>query len=371
MNDSNRPLIKPLTSWWYSTTELPLISGPCSAESEEQVFETASRLKESGRVDLLRAGIWKPRTRPGAFQGVGEIGLQWLSRVRKELKMPVTTEVANASHVELCLKYGVDVLWIGARTTVNPFSVQEIADALRGVDIPVIIKNPLNPDLQLWIGAIERLQDAGIDKIIAMHRGFSYYGKGLYRNKPMWEIPIALKSELPHLPIFCDPSHICGNRELLLQVAQKALDLGMSGLMLEAHPDPDNALSDAKQQVTPDALISLIDQLNIRSGESFDPLLQNKLSEHRIEIDKLDEEIIQLIAQRMKIAEGIGDYKREHNMTIFQLDRYMEIMKTRSSWAKDLGLSDDFIRQFLEQLHKESIRTQTKIMNTSGKENIN
>jgi chorismate mutase len=355
--------IAPIDSWWYSTEKLRLISGPCSAETEEQVFETARQLKESGRVDLLRAGIWKPRTRPGAFQGVGEIGLKWLDRVRRELKMPVTTEVANASHVELCLKYGVDVLWIGARTTVNPFSVQEIADALKGVDIPVIVKNPLNPDLQLWIGAIERLQDAGIEKIVAMHRGFSYYGKGLYRNKPMWEIPIALKSEMPHLPVFCDPSHISGNRELLFQVAQKALDL-----MLESHPNPDQALSDAKQQVTPEALISLIDQLNIRSADSFDPVLQNRLSTHRIEIDKLDEEIIQLIAQRMKIAEGIGDYKREHNMTIFQLDRYMEIMKTRTSWATDLGLSDDFIKHFLEQLHKESIRTQTKIMRTSGKE---
>jgi chorismate mutase len=368
MNDSNRSKITPIESWWYSTNKLRLISGPCSAETEEQVFETASKLKLSGQVDLLRAGIWKPRTRPGAFQGVGEIGLEWLARVRRELQMPVTTEVANANHVELCLKYGIDVLWIGARTTVNPFSIQEIADALQGVEIPVIVKNPLNPDLQLWIGAIERLQDAGITKIIAMHRGFSYYGKGLYRNKPMWEIPIALKSEMPHLPVFCDPSHITGKRELLLQVAQKALDLGMSGLMLESHPDPDNAWSDARQQVTPDGLISLIDQLNIRSVENFDPILQNKLASHRSEIDKLDEEIIQLIAQRMKIAEGIGDYKREHNMTIFQLDRYMEIMKTRSSMAKDLGLSDDFIRQFLEQLHKESIRTQTKIMNTTGKE---
>jgi len=355
--------LKPLNEWWFGSNPLKLISGPCSAESEEQLMHTATLLKATGRVDLLRAGIWKPRTRPGAFQGVGEIGLRWLSEVKKNLDIPVTTEVANAAHVELCLKYGVDVLWIGARTTVNPFSVQEIADSLRGVDIPVIIKNPLNPDLELWIGAIERLHEAGIDKIIAMHRGFSYYGKGLYRNKPMWEIPIALKSQFPELPVFCDPSHICGRRDILEQVAQKALDLGFSGLMLESHHNPDRALSDAKQQVTPSDLVSMLDRLNVRSNDTLDPILTSNLASLRADIDKIDEEIIQLIAQRMRIAEGIGDYKREHNMTIFQLDRYMEILKTRSELAKELGISEEFIRKYLEQLHKESIRTQTKVMN--------
>ncbi|MEY3398253.1 MAG: hypothetical protein RL220_847 [Bacteroidota bacterium] len=354
--------IRPLDQWWFGEGDLRLISGPCSAESEDQLMRTATELRDSGRVHLLRAGIWKPRTRPGAFQGVGEPGLAWLSRVREELGMPVTTEVANAAHVELCLKYGVDVLWIGARTTVNPFSVQEIADALRGVDIPVMIKNPLNPDLQLWMGAVERIREAGIDKIIAIHRGFSYYGKGLYRNKPMWEMPIALKSQFPELPVFCDPSHITGKRELLFQVAQKALDLGMEGLMLESHITPDQAWSDAAQQVTPSALISLLDKLQVRTGSTGDVMLLNKLAALRADIDKIDEEIVHLIAQRMKVAEGIGEYKRDHNMTIFQLDRYNEIMATRSALAAQLGLSEEFVRIFLEQLHKESIRSQTRVM---------
>jgi chorismate mutase len=314
-------------------------------------------------VDLLRAGIWKPRTRPGAFQGVGEIGLQWLSRVRKELKMPVTTEVANASHVELCLKYGVDVLWIGARTTVNPFSVQEIADALRGVDIPVIIKNPLNPDLQLWIGAIERLQDAGIDKIIAMHRGFSYYGKGLYRNKPMWEIPIALRTAYPNITLICDPSHICGRRDLLQRVAQKAMDLGFDGWMIESHLDPDNALSDAAQQITPETLNAMLSEIEIRQPHSDDLTFTHRLQSIRSRIDKVDEEIIHLIGKRMRITEELGHFKRDESVTIFQIDRWKEILESRTMLAEQVGLSKEFITQYLEQLHKESIRKQTKVMN--------
>lgn len=358
--------IEPLQSWWPSADLPRLISGPCSAETAPQVLETARRLKATGRVHLLRAGIWKPRTRPNSFEGVGEIGLEWLRAAKEETGMLTTTEVATAAHVDLCLKYGVDVLWIGARTTVNPFSVQEIAEALRGVDIPVIVKNPINPDLQLWIGALERIHGAGIRKLAAMHRGFSHYGKSMYRNQPMWEIPIALKAHFPHLPILCDPSHICGRRDLLAAVSQKAMDLGMDGLMLESHITPDEAWSDARQQITPEALDALIAALNIRAATSEDPIFANELQALRARIDKLDEEVIQMLGQRMALAREIGEYKKEHHITILQLERWKEIMSTRSVWAHELGLTDDFVQKFLEQLHKESIRHQTQVMNSAS-----
>jgi chorismate mutase len=355
--------IEPANIWWPSREKPFLISGPCSVETEEQLIETSVALAREGKTHLLRGGIWKPRTRPDSFEGVGEIGLAWMVNARRESGLPIITEVATAGHVELCLKHNFDAIWIGARTTVNPFSVQEIADALKGTSIPVIVKNPVNPDLQLWIGAIERIHRAGINKIIAMHRGFSHFGDSIYRNKPMWEIPIALKTQFPELSIFCDPSHICGRRDLLAQVAQKALDLRMDGLMLESHRDPDNAWSDAAQQVTPEKLTDLIKGLSIRNANSDDEKYTNELHALRSRIDKVDEEIIQLISKRMKITEELAHYKKEHHVTILQVERWKEIIEGRTMLAEKLGLSKEFIDKYLEQLHKESIRTQERIMN--------
>jgi len=354
--------IQPLQSWWPGHSKPLLISGPCSAETEEQVLETAQRLARTGKVHLLRAGLWKPRTRPDSFEGVGEIGLIWLKHAREITGLPFATEVATAQHVETCLKYGADVLWIGARTTVNPFSVQEIADALKGVDIPVIVKNPLNADLQLWLGALERVNRAGVTKLAAMHRGFSFYREKKYRNRPLWEIPIALKALHPELPVFCDPSHISGRRDLLQEVSQQALDLGMSGLMLESHITPDQAWSDATQQITPEALSELIDCLHIRHSQESSQST-DQLTILRKEIDKFDEDIIQLIAQRMQVSEQVGVFKAAQNLQPFDVERWNEIRRTRSQWARDLALSDDFIFNYLDQLHNESLRKQTHVMN--------
>ncbi len=367
VNPSNKTLqISPISQWWPTNQQPLLIAGPCSAETKEQVLQTALRLKKSNKSALLRAGIWKPRTRPNSFEGVGEIGLEWLAEAKELTGLPTTVEVATAQHVELALKHKVDVLWIGARTTVNPFSVQEIADALKGVSIPVLVKNPVNPDLQLWLGAIERIMHAGIHSIAAIHRGFSFQGPSIYRNKPMWEIPISLKALHPEIPIFCDPSHICGRRDLLLSVAQKAMDLGMTGLMIESHIDPDNAWSDAKQQITPETLQELIENLAIRNTSAPQDIVDQELLKYRKEIDYIDEKIIELLGDRMKIAEAIGEYKKEKNITILQLDRWKEIMQTRSEWSKEVGLTDEFTKNYLEQLHKESIRTQTRVMNSKG-----
>ena len=340
-----------------------LISGPCSVESEEQYIETAIQLAKTGRVHLLRGGIWKPRTRPDAFEGVGAKGLPWMISAREACGLPVMTEVANAEHVELCLKHGLDAVWIGARTTVNPFSVQEIADALRGVDIPVFVKNPVNPDLQLWMGALERMQRAGITRLAAIHRGFSHVGDSIYRNKPMWEIPIALRTEFPNLTLICDPSHICGRRDLLQAVAQKAIDLNMDGWMIESHLNPDAALSDAAQQIVPEVLIAMMDSMQVRNAQSDDLKFINELQSLRSRIDKVDEEIIHLLGKRMRITEELGRFKKEESVTIFQIDRWKEILETRTMLAEQVGLSKEFILKYLEQLHKESIRTQTRVMN--------
>jgi chorismate mutase len=340
-----------------------VIAGPCSAESEVQVHETAAALAAAGRTSLLRAGIWKPRTRPGSFQGFGEEALPWLVDAGRAHGLPTTTEVANAHHVEMCLKAGVDVLWIGARTTVNPFSVQEIADALKGVDIPVIVKNPINPDLELWIGAIERLSNSGIQRIMAMHRGFSGLNTGGFRNAPLWEIPIALRTALPDLPIICDPSHITGDRSKLAIVAQKALDLGMIGLMIETHPRPDDALSDAAQQITPQALTELLEGLNIRSSAVENPLVENALAVLRSRIDELDNQIVRLLAQRMHVVGDIGAYKKEKGITILQVERWKEIMESRGHLGASLQLDETLLRQYLELIHASSIRLQSRIMN--------
>ncbi|MFN8865530.1 MAG: chorismate mutase [Flavobacteriales bacterium] len=361
VSDHNPDLLSADT-WWPGATRPFLISGPCSAETEEQVLATATRLKATGLVHALRAGLWKPRTRPDSFEGVGKDGIPWLIAAREATGIPVMTEVATTEHVELCLNAGIDMLWIGARTTVNPFSVQEIAEALRGVDIPVLVKNPMNADLQLWIGGIERIHRSGVRRIAAIHRGFSFYGEKRYRNRPLWEIPIGLKSLHPEIPIFCDPSHITGRRAMLAEVAQQAMDLGMNGLMIESHITPDEAWSDAAQQITPEALAELIGQLQLRTARP-DQFTSDELELLRAEIDKFDEEIIGLIAQRMMVSERVGEYKAVHHMQPFDVERWNEIRRTRSGWAKDLGLSDEFIMRYLEQLHNESLRRQTRVMN--------
>lgn len=352
-----------ISQWPFEFPHPFIISGPCSAESEDQVVQTAQKLADSGRVHLLRAGIWKPRTRPNSFEGIGEPALDWLIKAKEVTGLPVCTEVANAFHVEKCLEVGVDVLWVGARTTVNPFSVQEIADALRGVDIPVMVKNPINPDLQLWIGALERLHLSGITKMAAIHRGFSSYGEKKYRNQPMWEIPIALMTQHPELPVICDPSHITGKRELLFEVAQRAMDMGMHGLMIESHPDPDKALSDRAQQVVPEALIEILDQLRVRNGGQMPEGGRGELQRLREHIDHIDHEILHLIGQRMDAAQKIGEFKKENNMMVLQLTRWKAIVESRCKWAVDFDLSTEFMEKYLEQIHKESIRVQTRVMN--------
>ncbi|SDZ89620.1 chorismate mutase [Pedobacter hartonius] len=355
--------IQPLESWLNIKNEPLIISGPCSAETEEQLLSTAHLLAATGKVSVLRAGIWKPRTRPGEFEGIGSIGLEWLKRAKAETGLPTAVEVATAKHVEEALAAGVDILWIGARSTANPFTVQEIADALKGTDIPVLIKNPVNPDISLWIGALERINNAGITKIGAIHRGFSSYEKSSFRNEPMWELAIQLKTLCPTLPIINDPSHICGNRELIPYIAQKALDLDMQGLMIESHIDPSVAWTDAKQQVTPSALEELVSRLSVRDPESNNADFTDKLVELRQKIDKIDDLLIQKLGERMAIVEKIGEYKRDNKVTILQVNRWDEILKKGSAFAKALKLDLNFTEKFLELVHGESIRKQTEIMN--------
>ena len=358
--------IQPIASW-LNVTKPIIISGPCSAESESQMLSTAKKLASLNKVHVLRAGIWKPRTRPGEFEGAGEAGLEWLIAAKKETGLPVTTEVANVAHVEACLKAGVDILWMGARTTVNPFSVQEIANALKGVDIPVMVKNPVNPDLELWIGALERLNRAGITKLVAIHRGFSSFDKnGPFRNAPMWDIPIELKVRHPELEIICDPSHISGQRDLIPFVAQKALDLDMVGLMIESHINPDAALSDAKQQVTPSALGKILEDLIVRTASSESKKFKDKLTTLREQIDRLDDEIMNHFSARMKISEQIGKYKSENNVTILQVARWDEIIQTRVAQGRAMGLSEEFLNNWLKLIHQESITVQQKVMNKNS-----
>ncbi|MCE2733596.1 MAG: bifunctional 3-deoxy-7-phosphoheptulonate synthase/chorismate mutase type II [Flammeovirgaceae bacterium] len=355
--------LTPIQNWLPHPGRPLIISGPCSAETESQTVTTCKQLAATGKVHALRAGIWKPRTRPGQFEGVGEVGLQWLMAARHETGLPVTTEVATAAHVEACLKAGVDILWVGARTTVNPFSVQEIADALKGVDIPVMVKNPVNPDLELWIGALERLNKAGITKMAAIHRGFSSFDKGPFRNAPMWELAIELKTRIPELDIICDPSHITGARDLISFVSQKGLDLDMAGLMIESHITPDAAWSDAKQQVTPAALNKILEGLIVRQASSDNKNFKDTLTTLREKIDQLDDDIMHKLAERMKISEKIGQYKKENNVTILQVSRWEEIIHTRVAMALVMGISESFSKEFLKLIHNESIQIQTKVMN--------
>ena len=355
--------ITPVCSWLEGAKRPLMIAGPCSAESEIQMMTTAKSIAEIDKKIIYRAGIWKPRTRPNSFEGVGSIGLQWMKKVKQETGLLTATEVANASHVEGCLKAGIDILWIGARTTVNPFSVQEIADALKGVDIPVFVKNPVNPDLQLWLGALERVNQAGVTKIAAIHRGFHSYAITPFRNDPKWEIAIELRTLCPDLPIICDPSHICGNTELIPYIAQKALDMDMHGLMIETHCMPSVALSDAKQQLTPVQLKVLIEKLVVRKSNSENVEFKSKLDELRESINRTDDELLHILMNRMKVVEKIGTYKKENNVTILQTNRWESLLNERMETATMMGLSEEFIRTLYVLIHEESIRRQTEIMN--------
>ncbi len=348
-------------NWTNGNYSALLIAGPCSAESPQQLKTVASHIHGMG-INILRAGVWKPRTRPNSFEGKGISALEWLRNIKQEVPIKVATEVASPQHVEACLQYGVDVLWIGARTTVNPFMVQEIANALQGVDVPVLIKNPINPDLALWQGAIERIFKSGNGKIAAIHRGFSSYQKSKFRNIPTWQIAIELKSNFPSLPLICDPSHITGNRDLILEVSQKALDLGYDGLMIETHPNPDEALSDADQQVSLSGLSEIIGQLRFTKKHSSDALFVSQLEQLREKIDQLDQELVEILSMRRHLIEKIGDYKRENNVTVFQLERWNEILDTRTEWGNKKQLSSEFIQEIYKAIHDESIRLQTEIM---------
>ncbi|RRD80452.1 3-deoxy-7-phosphoheptulonate synthase [Alloprevotella sp. OH1205_COT-284] len=341
------------------TAQRPLvIAGPCSAETEEQVMETATKLLAKG-IKVFRAGIWKPRTKPGGFEGIGEQGLPWMQRVKQELGMLTATEVATPAHIEAALKYDIDILWIGARTVVNPFAMQEIADTLKGKDTPILVKNPVNPDIELWIGGLQRLNDAGIKRLAVIHRGFSSYDRRIYRNLPMWHIPIELRRRIPHLPIFGDPSHIGGRRELIAPLCQQAMDLGFEGLIVESHCNPDQAWSDASQQITPDVLDFILEKLTIRKSAE----ITESLDSLRKQIDECDNALLELLAKRMRISREIGTYKKEHNMTIVQTARYSEILDKRGAQGSLCGMNPNFIRDMFELIHEESIAQQSEIMN--------
>lgn len=363
MEATNATTMKELVQEKWNKRPL-IISGPCSAETEEQVLETAVRLQKTGKVDIMRAGIWKPRTRPGSFEGIGTKGLPWMQQAKKITGLPVAVEVATAKQVQDALHFDVDVLWIGARTTVNPFSVQEIADALRGVDVPVLIKNPINPDLELWIGAVERVAKAGIKQIGLIHRGFSSYGNTEYRNAPMWHLAIEMKRRNPSMMMINDPSHICGRRDILLDVAQKAIDLDFDGLIIESHIDPDKAWSDAKQQVTPERLAEMLDSIKWRKEDVASEEYHAALEKLRQQINHLDDELMQILGQRMKVAEQIGTYKKENNVAILQTNRWNEILQRAFDRGDKLGLSQEFITKYFDAVHMESINHQNRILNS-------
>lgn len=364
MTTTKLDLIKASEWGLFSDMKKPvIIAGPCSAESEQQVFETAKALKEAG-VEVLRAGIWKPRTRPGTFEGVGSEGLHWMQRVQKELGMKVSTEVANVKHVYEALKAGVDMLWIGARTTANPFAMQEIADALKGTDIPVLVKNPVNPDVELWIGALERLNMAGLKKIGVIHRGFSTYGKHKYRNIPQWQLPIEIKRRFPDMLMICDPSHISGKREYIHEISQQAMDLGFDGLIIESHICPEIALSDAAQQVTPTSLNEILSKLVIRDVDSENLEYKENIDELRARIDEIDGDLLDLLADRMKVADEIGRYKKQNNITILQPGRWDKILAKVFVKGEEKSLDNEFLEKVFKAIHQASIDRQTKIMNS-------
>lgn len=353
MND-----IKPIKFYGVDSKRPVVIAGPCSAETEEQVLETAKDLAKNG-VGIFRAGIWKPRTKPGGFEGVGSVGLTWLQEVKKETGMLVATEVANKQHVEEALNAGVDVLWIGARTSANPFAMQEIADSLVGADVPVLVKNPVNPDLELWIGAMQRIYNAGIRQIGAIHRGFSAYGKHLYRNMPQWHIPIELRRRMPELTLICDPSHIGGKRELVAPLSQQAMDMGFDGLIVESHCDPDSAWSDKSQQVTPEVLNFILNMLVVRDTTQT----TESLTLLRQQIDQIDNDLLEALSKRMRISREIGQYKKEHSMPVVQTGRYDDILNSRAAAAEELGMNGDFMKTVYQAIHEESVRQQIEVLN--------
>ncbi len=359
--------IIPIEKWGNYNSRLFLIAGPCSAETEEQIMETAHQLSRLKEMCVFRAGIWKPRTRPDTFEGVGAEGLKWLRNIKQATGLLVGTEVANEKHVFQALKYGIDLLWLGARTSVNPFAVQEIADALNGVNVIVLVKNPINPDLELWIGAIERIAKAGITRLGAIHRGFSSYEKSSYRNQPKWQLPIDLRRRLPDIPIICDPSHMGGSREYIHEISQKAMDLNFSGLMIESHIDPDNAWSDAAQQVTPEYLKEILSRLILRSPVTSDQRLLDVLGELRQQIDIFDDNLLEILELRMKVVETIGHYKKENNLTILQSTRWEEIIKKVIRKGEAKGLSAELIDTVFKAIHQEAINHQMKIMNNGLK----
>ncbi len=354
--------VLPLSSWIDTAGKPLIIAGPCSAETEEQVRETVSQIAQEGYAHVIRAGVWKPRTRPGSFEGMGEAALPWLVEAKKETGLPIAIEVATPQHVELALKYGIDILWIGARTTVNPFNVQDLADSLKGVDVPVLIKNPVNPDLALWVGAFERIAGAGIKKMAAIHRGFSNAQETKFRNSPMWQMAVELKTLFPQLPMIGDPSHMAGKRAYLYELAQRALDLNYDGLIIESHRNPDEAWSDAPQQLTPAALGEMLRSLEIRKpsyGEDF----QSELEQLRQKIDNIDRELLEVLAARMAVVEKLGDYKRENNVAVLQLDRWKQLHTNRATMGKSLNLYPELVEEMFKLIHMESIRKQTEVMN--------
>lgn len=340
-----------------------MIAGPCSAETREQVLDTASAVSNIDKVRAFRAGVWKPRTRPGSFEGAGNAALPWLQEVQQKFNLPVTIEVAQPEHIEAALKHEINFFWIGARTTANPFSVQEIAEALKGVDCTVMVKNPIHPDLQLWIGAIERVKSTGVKNIAAIHRGFHTSSKNTFRNTPLWQIPIELKVQFPDLPLICDPSHICGRRDLIFDVAQNAMDLGMNGLMIETHCNPDAALSDKNQQLSPTQLADVLSKIKIKAQATANPTFNQKLNDIRVSIDNIDAEILNLVKARLELVKQIADEKKDKHVAAFQLERYIGIIKSRGEWASEKKLTKDFIEKLYQLIHEESIRTQIEIMN--------
>lgn len=359
--------ILPIEAWFSGLNHPLLIAGPCSAESEEQVMATAHGIAKNGMVKIFRAGIWKPRSRPGTFEGAGNDALQWLQKAKAETGLLIAVEVATPTHVEMAIEAGIDVLWIGARTTSNPFSVEQIAQVLKGLDIPIMVKNPVNPDLELWIGSLERLNRAGIRKLAAIHRGFYPYEKTRLRNIPKWEIAIDLKSKFPNLPILCDPSHIAGQSSFVPEIAQKALNLSLDGLIVEVHCNPSVALSDAKQQLTPSQLNSMLGELVFRTPSSSNNDFVDKLEQFRNRIDSIDQQMIELLGQRMRIVEEIGEFKKKNNVSVFQLRRWENILKSRIDCGRKLGLEEDYIKNLLQLVHNESIRKQADILNRKDK----
>ena len=342
-----------------------LIAGPCSAETYEQLYTTAKAVREQG-IRLVRAGVWKPRTRPNSFEGVGEEALHWMDRIRQELDVAFAIEVGHPQHVELALKHNIEVLWIGARSTVNPFTVQEIADALAGTDKPILVKNPINPDLALWMGAFERLANRNINKLGAIHRGFSSFGESRFRNQPAWHMPIELKREMPDMPMICDPSHISGDRNMIQEISQMALDLNYDGLIIETHPDPVNAWSDAKQQVTPQHLSDILRTLRYPESASAHPEFKNKLDEIRHSVDTADRELLEALHRRMQLVDQMGHYKRERNLALLDLDRWQQIFETRQKWGAQLELDDTFIQNLYKLIHEASLSRQTRVLNDTS-----